>query len=65
MLAIEPMTTAGGAEVRPGNDGWAIYSEDGSLTAHFEFTVAITGAGPRVLTPVAPRDAPPRPQLVT
>jgi len=51
VLAIEPMTTAGGPDVRPGSDGWAIYSEDGSLTAHFEFTVAITGAGPRVLTP--------------
>ena len=51
VLAIEPMTTAGGPGVRPGNDGWAIYSEDGSLTAHFEFTVAITAAGPRVLTP--------------
>ena len=51
VLAIEPMTTAGGPDVRSGNDGWAIYSEDGSLTAHFEFTVAITAAGPRVLTP--------------
>jgi methionyl aminopeptidase len=51
VLAIEPMTTAGGPGVRPGKDGWAIYSEDGSLTAHFEFTVAITAAGPRVLTP--------------
>jgi methionyl aminopeptidase len=45
------MTTAGGPAVRAGNDGWAIYSEDGSLTAHFEFTVAITKDGPRVLTP--------------
>jgi methionyl aminopeptidase len=51
VLAIEPMTTAGDPGVRPGNDGWAIYSEDGSLTAHFEFTVAITAGGPRVLTP--------------
>src|SRR6202043_3478732 len=51
VLAIEPMTTAGGPAVRAGNDGWAIYSEDGSLTAHFEFTVAITREGPRVLTP--------------
>ena len=46
MLAIEPMTTAGGPGVRAGNDGWAIYSQDGSLTAHFEFTVAITADGP-------------------
>jgi methionyl aminopeptidase len=51
VLAIEPMTTAGGPVVRLGDDGWSIYSEDGSLTAHFEFTVAITADGPRVLTP--------------
>jgi methionyl aminopeptidase len=51
VLAIEPMTTAGGPDVRIGNDGWSIYSQDGSLTAHFEFTVAITANGPRVLTP--------------
>ena len=51
VLAIEPMTTAGRAAVRVGNDGWAIYSQDGSPAAHFEFTVAITAAGPRVLTP--------------
>ena len=37
--------------MRVGGDGWAIYSEDGSLAAHFEFTVAITAEGPRVLTP--------------
>jgi methionyl aminopeptidase len=34
-----------------GDDGWAIYSQDGSLAAHFEFTVAITAGGPRILTP--------------
>jgi len=51
VLAIEPMTTAGHPGVRVGGDGWAIYSEDGSPAAHFEFTVAITGDGPRVLTP--------------
>ena len=37
--------------VRMGDDGWAIYSQDGSLAAHFEFTVAVTAAGPRILTP--------------
>ena len=37
--------------VRMGDDGWAIYSQDGSLAAHFEFTVAITADGPRILTP--------------
>lgn len=51
VLAIEPMTTAGRHMVRMGDDGWAIYSQDGSLTAHFEFTVAITAGGPRILTP--------------
>ena len=51
VLAIEPMTTAGRQAVRVGTDGWAIFSQDGSLAAHFEFTVAITGDGPRILTP--------------
>ena len=51
MLAIEPMTCAGRHQVRMGEDGWAIYSQDGSATAHFEFTVAITADGPRILTP--------------
>jgi methionyl aminopeptidase len=51
VLCIEPMVCAGGEEVRIGDDKWAVYSEDGSLTAHFEHTVAITADGPRVLTP--------------
>jgi methionyl aminopeptidase len=51
VLAVEPMMTAGDAAVRVGGDGWAIFSQDGSPAAHFEFTVAITGDGPRVLTP--------------
>jgi methionyl aminopeptidase len=51
VLAIEPMVTAGRHTVRMGDDGWAIYSQDGSLAAHFEFTVAVTAAGPRILTP--------------
>jgi methionyl aminopeptidase len=51
VLAVEPMTTSGGPAVRVGGDGWAIYSQDGSPAAHFEFTVAVTGAGPKVLTP--------------
>jgi methionyl aminopeptidase len=51
VLAVEPMMTAGGAAVRVGGDGWAIFSQDGSPAAHFEYTVAITGEGPRVLTP--------------
>ena len=50
-LAIEPMVNIGGPGVRMGDDGWAVYSEDESLAAHFEFTVAVTADGPRVLTP--------------
>jgi methionyl aminopeptidase len=51
VLAVEPMTTAGRHAVRMGDDGWAIYSQDGSLAAHFEFTIAVTEDGPRILTP--------------
>jgi methionyl aminopeptidase len=51
VLAVEPMTTAGDHQVRMGDDGWAIYSQDGSPAAHFEFTIAITDDGPRILNP--------------
>jgi methionyl aminopeptidase len=51
VFCIEPMVCVGGPMVRVGDDDWAIYSEDGSLTAHFEHTVAVTAEGPRVLTP--------------
>jgi methionyl aminopeptidase len=51
VLAIEPIVNAGSPLVRMGDDGWAVYSQDGSLAAHFEFTVAVTADGPRVLTP--------------
>jgi methionyl aminopeptidase len=51
VFCIEPMVCAGGHTVRMGEDNWAIYSEDGSLTAHFEHTVAVTADGPRILTP--------------
>jgi methionyl aminopeptidase len=51
VLAIEPMTTAGRPGVRVAGDGWAIFSQDGSPAAHFEFTVAATAQGPRILTP--------------
>ena len=37
--------------MRVGDDHWSIFSQDGSLAAHFEFTIAITAEGPRVLTP--------------
>jgi methionyl aminopeptidase len=51
VLAVEPMVTAGRQAIRVGDDHWAIYAQDGSLAAHFEFTVAITAEGPRILTP--------------
>ena len=50
VLAIEPMVNAGGYQVEMGEDGWAIYTKDRSLSAHFEHTVAITNNGPRILT---------------
>jgi methionyl aminopeptidase len=49
-LAIEPMITAGSAEVYLHDDDWSISTEDGSLAAHFEHTVAILDDGPRILT---------------
>lgn len=50
VLAIEPMINAGGPEVRVLKDGWTAVTVDGSHSAHFEHTVAITKDGPRVLT---------------
>lgn len=50
VLAIEPMINMGGPDVEVGSDNWAVYTVDGSLSAHFEHTVAITADGPRVLT---------------
>jgi methionyl aminopeptidase len=49
-LAIEPMITAGVADVHVTDDGWSIYTDDGSLAAHFEHTVAVTDDGPLILT---------------
>jgi methionyl aminopeptidase len=51
VLAVEPMVTAGRHAVRMGDDHWAIFAADGSLAAHFEFTIAVTTEGPRILTP--------------
>lgn len=50
VLAIEPMINAGRADVRSLDDGWTVVTEDGSLSAHFEHTVAVTDAGPMILT---------------
>ncbi len=50
VLAIEPMVTESQTEVKILDDGWTAPTVNGSLAAHFEHTVAITEAGPRVLT---------------
>lgn len=56
-LAIEPMVNMGKAAVKVLSDGWTAVTRDGSLSAHFEHTVAVTKDGPLVLTmrPVAAR----------
>ena len=46
VLAIEPMITAGAHDIRLDDDGWSIYTTDGSMAAHFEHTVAVTDDGP-------------------
>ena len=50
VIAIEPMVNAGGYEVKTLDDGWTTVTKDGSLSAHFEHTVAITEEGPVVLS---------------
>ena len=50
VLAIEPMVTMGSWEVKILDDGWTAVTRDGSLAAHFEHTIAVTEAGPEVLT---------------
>lgn len=50
VLAIEPMVNAGSHEVESLPDGWTVVTRDGSLSAHFEHTVAITAEGPVILT---------------
>ncbi len=49
-MAIEPMLTTGGEETRTLRDGWTVVTRDGSLSAHFEHTVAVTPEGGRILT---------------
>jgi methionyl aminopeptidase len=49
VLAIEPMVNAGGPGVAVDADGWTARTQDGSLTAHFEYSVAVTETGARVL----------------
>jgi methionyl aminopeptidase len=49
-LAIEPMVNMGAAQTKLLDDGWTVITADGSLSAHFEHTVAITPDGHEVLT---------------
>jgi methionyl aminopeptidase len=49
-LAVEPMVNVGRAETRTLEDGWTVVTRDGSISAHFEHTVAVTEDGPAVLT---------------
>jgi methionyl aminopeptidase len=50
VFAVEPMVNAGGAATRLLEDGWSVVTADGSLSAHFEHTIAVTDDGPEVLT---------------
>ena len=50
VICIEPMVNAGEAGVQVLSDGWTAVTEDGSLSAHFEHTVAVTEDGATVLT---------------
>jgi methionyl aminopeptidase len=50
VVAIEPMVNAGGPDVAVKDDGWTAVTKDGSLSAHFEHSVAITDGGPVVLS---------------
>lgn len=50
VFAIEPMVNAGEAEVKVMEDGWTVRTADGRRSAHFEHTVAVTAAGPEILT---------------
>ena len=49
-LAIEPMVNVGSANVKILKDGWTVVTQDGSLSAHFEHTVLVTGGQPEILT---------------
>jgi methionyl aminopeptidase len=50
VVAIEPMLSAGTANIQTLDDGWTVITADRTRSAHFEHTVAITAQGPRVLT---------------
>lgn len=50
VYAVEPMVNVGGAGTRLLDDGWSVVTADGSLSAHWEHTIAITDDGPEILT---------------
>ncbi len=50
VFAIEPMVNAGAAATEVLDDGWAVVTKDGSRSAHFEHTIAVTERGPEVIT---------------
>jgi methionyl aminopeptidase len=50
VFAVEPMVNAGGPETVLLDDGWSVVTADGSLSAHFEHSIAVTDDGPEVLT---------------
>ena len=52
VIAIEPMVNVGSPEVKELSDGWTVKTRDGSLSAHYEHTVAITDNGPELLTKI-------------
>jgi methionyl aminopeptidase len=52
VLAIEPMVNIGGHEVEMKEDGWTAVTKDGSLSAHFEHSVAVTKNGPYILSKI-------------
>ena len=52
VFAIEPMVNIGGYETYVLDDGWGVMTQDGSLSAHFEHTIAVTDEGPEVFTTV-------------
>lgn len=51
-LALEPMLNAGGYQVKSLDDGWTVVTEDGSLSAHYENTIAVTDTVPRILSEI-------------
>ena len=50
VICIEPMINMGKSDVKIMPDGWTVLTKDGSLSAHFEHTVAITAEGPKIMT---------------